>query len=211
MESLCQRSFRPLFKYRTIVLYLFSPHPCRAQLFIDLLFFFIYISGLFLSLFTSSTLHLLFFLHFIYTSFSIHFRDHPATILNVTVGFLSLLYLFLFYSACSFFVSKGNNPPFHLVSFLLSLCLFHPKPLSKMTQPSVSFALFRAHFILYYYLSVFIFHAHTYNYMQQKTATPIDSGITVCVEIYFYKPICQRRNPRICLSFYRDKDCPCAK
>ena len=117
MESLCQRSFRPLFKYRTIVLYLFSPHPCRAQLFIDLLFFFIYISGLFLSLFTSSTLHLLFFLHFIYTSFSIHFRDHPATILNVTVGFLSLLYLFLFYSACSFFVSKGNNPPFHLVSF----------------------------------------------------------------------------------------------
>ena len=31
-----------------------------------------------------------------YYSFSIHFRDHLAIILNVTVGFLSLLYLVLF-------------------------------------------------------------------------------------------------------------------
>ena len=33
-----------------------------------------------------------------YYSFSIHFRDHLAIILNVTVGFLSLLYLLLFSS-----------------------------------------------------------------------------------------------------------------
>jgi len=31
-----------------------------------------------------------------YYSFSIHLRDHLAIILNVTIGFLSLLYLFLF-------------------------------------------------------------------------------------------------------------------
>ena len=45
MESLCQRSFRPLLKYRTIVLYLlFYPHPCRAQLkFISLFFLVIHL------------------------------------------------------------------------------------------------------------------------------------------------------------------------
>ena len=45
--------------------------------------------------------------------------------------------------AWSFFISKRNNPPFHLVSFLSTLCLFYPKPLSKKTQPSVSITLIR--------------------------------------------------------------------
>ena len=37
-----------------------------------------------------------YYLFLYYYSFSIHFRDHLAIILNVTVGFLSLLYLVLF-------------------------------------------------------------------------------------------------------------------
>ena len=37
-----------------------------------------------------------YYLFLYYYSFSIHFRDHLASILNVSVGFLSLFYLFLF-------------------------------------------------------------------------------------------------------------------
>ena len=50
-----------------------------------------------------------------YYSSSIHFRDHLAIILNVTVGFLSLLYLVLF-------------TPIVLISFLLSpFCQLSPR------------------------------------------------------------------------------------
>ena len=50
-----------------------------------------------------------------YYSFSIHFRDHLAIILNVTVGFLSLLYLVLF-------------TPIVLISFLLGpFCQLSPR------------------------------------------------------------------------------------
>ena len=50
-----------------------------------------------------------------YYSFSIHFRDHLAIILNVTVGFLSLFYLVLF-------------TPIVLISFLLSpFCQLSPR------------------------------------------------------------------------------------
>ena len=152
-----------------------------------------------------------------------HSHSHLVRILNVTIGFLSLLYLF------PFLLPKGTTLTSTLCLFCPSpsqLVSFFPKPLSKKTQPSVSFALFRANFICYlfslylsltsnvgiYYLILYCtFSSKPTKWYAQKTATPIDSGITVCVEIYFYKPICQRRNPRICLSFYRDKDCPCAK
>lgn len=46
-----------------------------------------------------------------------------------------------FFIACSFFAPKGNNPPFHLVSFFQNL-------FQKKTQPSVSLALFRVHFYI---------------------------------------------------------------
>ena len=50
-----------------------------------------------------------------YYSFSIHFRDHLAIILNVTVGFLSLFYLVLF-------------TPIVLISFLLGpFCQLSPQ------------------------------------------------------------------------------------
>ena len=107
-----------------------------------------------------------------FCSFSIHFRDHLAIILNVTIGFLSLFYLFpfylpcsLFYSTCSFFALLVPFGPglykfaclfyttlsiffIQACIFLSTLCLFYPKPLSKKTQPSVSFALIRAHFYI---------------------------------------------------------------
>ena len=67
-------------------------------------------SKIFRCLFSVPHLHYLFALipvgrNFIlyYYSISIHFRDHLASILNVTVGFLSLFYLFLFgLSLCLF-------------------------------------------------------------------------------------------------------------
>ena len=67
-----------------------SPHPCRAQLFIDFLFFFICISGSFLSPFASTHIPLVF------NSFSVLSHDHLATILNVTIRCLVLFYLVLF-------------------------------------------------------------------------------------------------------------------
>ena len=62
----------------------------------------------------------------LYYSFSIHFRDHLAIILNVPVGFLSLFYLFFSDLACSFFAL--------LVPFLFSLFLF----CLQREQPSLS-------------------------------------------------------------------------
>ena len=56
---------------------IFCPSLCRAQLFILLIYIQYFLLGISLSI--------------IY-----HFRDHLAIILNVTVGFLSLFYLFLF-------------------------------------------------------------------------------------------------------------------
>ena len=56
-----------------------------------------------------------YYLFLYYYSFSIHFRDHLAIILNVTVGFLSLLYLVLF-------------TPIVLISFLLGpFCQLSPR------------------------------------------------------------------------------------
>ena len=53
-------------------------------------------------------------------SFSIHFRDHLATILNVTVWSLSLLCLFPFCFTCSFFIPKREQPSFTKIP--VSLC-----------------------------------------------------------------------------------------
>lgn len=58
-------------------------------------------------------------------SFSIHFHDHLATILNVTVWPLSLLYLFPFCFTCSFFIPKREQPPlqkFPCRGVAVSLC-----------------------------------------------------------------------------------------
>ena len=55
----------------------------------------------------------------LYYSFSIHFRDHLVIILNVTVGFPSLFYLFPFYLPCSFYFVH-----FRLACTLLVPCLY---------------------------------------------------------------------------------------
>ena len=95
---------------------------------------------------------------FVFYSFSIHFRDHLATILNVSVGFLFLfcvtcslftllvpflLYLFLFglslflllvpfrTKLVTFSSPKGNNPHIYLVSFYLPCVFFLPPNLSQ--------------------------------------------------------------------------------
>ena len=86
--TICQRSFRSFLKYRTIVLYLLFPSLVSGTTIIYCLY---------------------------YYSFSIHFRDHLAIILNVTVGFLSLFYLVLF-------------TPIVLISFLLGpFCQLSPR------------------------------------------------------------------------------------
>ena len=87
-------------------------------------------------------------------SFSIHFRNHLATILNVSVGFLSLFYLFPFYLPCSFFYLFLFGPSLSkfaclfcaslsifytsLCLFLCTLCLFYSNFASKKTQPLFS-------------------------------------------------------------------------
>ncbi len=53
-------------------------------------------------------------------SFSIHFRDHLATILNVSVGFLFLLYLFPFCLTCSF----SDLACINLLVYFMPTCLF---------------------------------------------------------------------------------------
>ena len=91
MESLCQRSFDASFKCRICTI--FSPS------------------------FVSGTT-IVYFWYFY--SFSIHFRDYPATILNVTVGYLSFFFsLFLFYLPCSFYFVH-----FRLACTLLVPCLY---------------------------------------------------------------------------------------
>ena len=91
MESLCQRSFDASFKCRICTI--FSPS------------------------FVSGTT-IVYFWYF-YSS-SIHFRDYPATILNVTVGYLSFFFsLFLFYLPCSFYFVH-----FRLACTLLVPCLY---------------------------------------------------------------------------------------
>ena len=77
----------------------FRPHSCRAQLFI-----------------------------LYYYSFSIHFHDHLAIILNVTVGFLSLFYLF---------------------PFLLGLFLFRPKREQPSLLPCVFFCSSPSYLVLF--------------------------------------------------------------
>ncbi len=66
-NPLCQRSFDASFKCRICTI--FSPSSVSGTTIIYFWYFY---------------------------SFSIHFHDHLASILNVTVGFLSLLYLVLF-------------------------------------------------------------------------------------------------------------------
>ena len=93
-----------------------------------------------------------------------------AKLAKFLILFLSDLFLFCLacalFSTCSFFASKGNNPPFHLVSFLsfsLPACVFFIHLVSfflrhflkKDTTP-VSFALFRAHFIYFWYFCSFL-------------------------------------------------------
>ena len=97
-------------------------------------------------------------------SFSIHFHDHLASILNVSVGFLFLFYLFLFCLTCSFsdlacsffcFTCSFSDLAcinllvyfmlpclfflYKLVSFLSTLCLFFSNFYSKKTQPLFPF------------------------------------------------------------------------
>ena len=111
---------------------------------------------------------------------------------DVSIGFLSLLYLF------PFLLPKGTTLTSTLCLFCPSpsqLVSFFPKPLSKKTQPSVSFALFRANFICYlfslylsmtsnvgiYYLILYCtFSSKPTKWYTQKTVTPFNSGITVC-------------------------------
>ena len=59
-------------------------------------------------------------------SFSIHFRDQLAIILNVTVGFLSLLYLLLFSSGFGIIGFLSLLYPYY--SLLLSCSQFQPVP-----------------------------------------------------------------------------------
>lgn len=97
MESLCQRSFRPLLKYRTIVLYL-----------------------LFTLIPVGHNYYLFFVLLSILHSFPRSSRDHPERHCRVSFPFMPvpfLLHLFLLDLACSFFVFKGNNPRVHLMIF----------------------------------------------------------------------------------------------
>ena len=76
-----------------------------------------------------------------------------------------LLYLFLFglslYKFACLFLCFLVYFFIQACIFLSTLYLFYPKPLSKKTQPLFLFAFFRERFLLYYYLSVFLFHAHT--------------------------------------------------
>ena len=143
MESLCQRSFRSFLKYRTIVLYLFLPfHPCRVQLFIDLLFFFICICPLgahFCDNYSMSVslpfsiqsriLH-----HLIYTMYIS--RDFHSFILSPFQSFILILfYLFLFLLGLFLFYPQREQPS-HLPCVFFIACVFLcSKPLSKKTQP----------------------------------------------------------------------------
>ena len=57
---------------------------------------------------------------------------HSDTLLLVPFGLSLYKFACLFYASLSIFLYK-------LVSFLFSLCLFYPKPLSKKTQPLFPF------------------------------------------------------------------------
>ena len=91
--TICQRSFDASFSAASALS--FHPYPCRAQLFIDLLFFLICISSSFLS-------------PLIIESFSIHFRDHLAIILNVTIGYLSFFFSLVLFT-WSFLILKKTE------------------------------------------------------------------------------------------------------
>jgi len=100
MESLCQRSFDASFQCRICTI--FSPLSLSGTTIIYCLYFY---------------------------SFSILFRDYPATILNVTVWSLSLLYLFPFCFTCSFFIPKREQPSHLVCVFFIYLVSFYAQNL----------------------------------------------------------------------------------
>ena len=142
--TICQRSFRSFLKYRTIVLHFLFPslvHHSPVHSIVHsfnrsfVQSFIVFIPS---SLSGTTIIYCLY-----YYSFSIHFRDHLAIILNVTVGFLSLLYLFPFlqpvpfllylflfglslYKFACLFLCFLVYFLYKLVSFLSSLYLFYP-------------------------------------------------------------------------------------
>ena len=97
---LCQRSFRSLLKYRTIVLYLFSPSLGSFNRSIVQSFIFFIPSSV-------SGTTIIYFLY--YYPFSIHFRDHLAIILNITIGFLSHFTWSFFYLVHSVNCLRGGD------------------------------------------------------------------------------------------------------
>ena len=83
----------------------------------------------------------LFFLY--YYSFSFHFRSHLVRILNVTVGFLSLLYLFLFGLSLFLFCTKREQ-----------VYYFHPATEDEYFFLCIAFEWFHIFGIFGYFLTL---------------------------------------------------------
>ena len=137
--------------------------------------------------------------------FSFLSHSHLIRILNVTVGFLFLLYLVLFCFTCSFSDLACINLLVYFVLpclfFYTSLCLFYipcvfftQKLFQKKDTTSVSLALFRVGHN-YYCLFIFVFissFSRVNGVHAQKTATLLISRIAVGYVKMFSKRLIEK-------------------